>query len=64
MLVDLPGVRGMRELNVDLSVSTIQVSGPGFELQAELPLHADVARASAKFSIKLSQLRVVVPESL
>ena len=64
VLVDLPGVRGMRELNVDLSVRTIQISGPGYELRAELPLHADVARASAKFSTKSSQLRVVVPESL
>jgi HSP20 family molecular chaperone IbpA len=60
VVVDLPGVKGMRELNVEMSATRLQLSGGGYALDLPLPAAVDIEHTSAKFSTKTSQLKVTV----
>ena len=61
IVVELSGVRGIREVAVELSEGRLQVSGCGYALDVALPAHVDATRAAAKFSTKRCQLKIDVP---
>lgn len=58
VVVELPGVRGMRELDVEMSATRLQLSGGGYALDLPLPAAVNIEHTSARFSTKTSQLKV------
>jgi len=57
-VVELPGVKGMRELDVEMSATRLQLSGGGYALDLPLPAAVNIEHTSARFSTKTSQLKV------
>jgi HSP20 family molecular chaperone IbpA len=58
VIVELPGVKGMRELDVEMSATRLLLSGGGYALDLPLPAAVDIEHSSARFSTKTSQLKV------
>ena len=61
--VNLPGVRTLNDITLEISNSSVHVSGAGFLLDETLPFAVDSDAASAKFSAKAGVLRVRAPEA-
>ena len=59
---ELPGVRGMGEMSVELAEREIVLSGGGYSLRESLPFAVDSSRATAKFAKKTSTLKMSAPE--
>ena len=62
LLIELPGVRGMGEMSVELAEREIVLSGGGYSLRESLPFAVDSSRATAKFAKKTSTLKMSAPE--
>jgi len=63
VMVRLPGVSKLSELNLEVSDSNLRLDGCGYKLDAPLPFRVDAEQASAKFSSKSQRLKVTVPEA-
>jgi hypothetical protein len=61
--VSLPGVRTLADITLEISNTSVHLSGAGYHLDEMLPFSIDSAAALAKFSAKAAVLRVKAPEA-
>ena len=61
--VSLPGVATLGDITLEISNTSVHVSGAGYCLDETLPFTVDSGAASAKFSAKAAMLRVKASEA-
>ena len=61
--VDLPEVESVSQLNIDMTPSTLKLTGAGVALEVEFPVPLDVRKTKATFVRKKHRLKVRGPKA-